>query len=79
MLPETPVDEHVMRYTRPSHTVVIAQPGRTISDLVETALRPLLRSQRKRETIAPLPPFHSGGAVIDIADHDALYQAIEGR
>jgi hypothetical protein len=56
-----------------------ARQDRTMSDLVETALRIMLRSQRKRETIAPLPTFHSGGALVDIADHDALYQAMEGR
>jgi hypothetical protein len=26
-----------------------------------------------------LPSFHSGGALVDIADRDALYQAMEGR
>ena len=53
--------------------------GRTMSELVETALRLLLRSQRKREKIVTLPSFHSGGALVDIADRDALYQAMEGR
>jgi metal-responsive CopG/Arc/MetJ family transcriptional regulator len=56
-----------------------ARQGRTMSEMVETALRLLLRSQRKRETIAALPTFHSGGALVDIADRDALYQAMEGR
>jgi Arc/MetJ family transcription regulator len=56
-----------------------ARQGRTMSELVESALRLLLRSQRKRQKIAPLPTFHSGGALVDIADHDALYQAKEGR
>ena len=53
--------------------------GRTMSELVETALRLLLRSQRKREKIVALPSFHSGGNLVDIADRDALYQAMEGR
>jgi hypothetical protein len=53
--------------------------GRTMSELVETALRLLLRSPRRRETIPPLPTFHSGGALVDIADRNALYQAMEGR
>ena len=56
-----------------------ARQGRTMSELVESALRLLLRSQRKRQKIAPLPTFHSGGARVDIADRDALYQAMEGR
>jgi len=56
-----------------------ARQGRTMSEMVESALRLLLRSQRKREKIAPLPTFRSGGALVDVADRDALYQAMEGR
>lgn len=56
-----------------------ARQGRTMSELVETALRLLLRSQRNRAPIPLLPKFHSGGALLDIADRDALYQAMEGR
>lgn len=56
-----------------------ARQGRTMSEMVETALRLLLRSQRKREKIPTLPTFHSGGALVDIADRDALYHAMEGR
>jgi Ribbon-helix-helix protein, copG family len=56
-----------------------ARQGRTMSELVETALRLLFRAQRKTEEPAPLPTFHSGGALVDVADRDALYQAMEGR
>ena len=56
-----------------------ARQGRTMSDLVETALRLLFRSQKKREDLPPLPTFRSGGTLVDVADRDALYQAMEGR
>ena len=56
-----------------------ARQGRTMSDLVETALRLLLRSRPKRGEIPALPTFGSGGALVDIADRDALYSAMEGR
>ena len=56
-----------------------ARQGRTMSDLVETALRLLFRSQRAPEELPPLPAFHSGGALVEVADRDALYQAMEGR
>jgi plasmid stability protein len=56
-----------------------ARQGRTMSDLVETALRLMLGSQRKRAAIPQLPTFRSGGALVDIADRDALYRAMEGR
>jgi hypothetical protein len=38
-----------------------ARQGRTMSELVETALRMLLRSQRKRGPMPALPTFRSGG------------------
>ncbi len=42
-----------------------ARQGRTMSELVESALRLLLRSQRKRDKIVALPTFHGGGTLID--------------
>lgn len=56
-----------------------ARTGRTMSDLVETALRNLLRAQREREPLPRLPSFDGGGALVDIADRDALYRTMEGR
>jgi ABC-type phosphate transport system ATPase subunit len=56
-----------------------ARQKRTMSELVETALRGLFRSQKKRNPVPSLPVFHSGGTRVDVADRDALYQAMEGR
>jgi hypothetical protein len=50
-----------------------------LSELVETALHLLLSSQRKRGRIPALPTFRSGGTLVDVADRDALYHAMEGR
>jgi hypothetical protein len=55
-----------------------ARQGRTMSDLVETALRNLFRSQNAVAELPSLPVFHSGGAFVDIADRNALSQAMEG-
>lgn len=55
-----------------------ARHGRTISELVKMALR-LVRSRPTSGALPDLPSFHSGGALVDIADRDALYQAMEGR
>ncbi len=55
-----------------------ARQGRTMSELVETALRLLLRAQRKPAKIPPLPTFNSGGMRVDIADREAFYDAMEG-
>jgi plasmid stability protein len=56
-----------------------ARQGRTMSDLVETALRNLLQRQKKPAELSPLPNFTSVGSFVDVGDRDALYQAMEGR
>lgn len=58
-----------------------ARQGRTMSELVESALRLLLEEpQRSGDAELPaLPSFRSGGHVVDVADRDALYEAMEGR
>ncbi len=56
-----------------------ARTGRTMSELVETALRCLLQSKLEPVALTPLPSFKSGGALVDIADREALYRAMEGR
>ena len=56
-----------------------ARQRRTMSELVETVLRLLFRSRRKAPDLEPLPAFRSGGALVDVADRTALYEAMEGR
>jgi hypothetical protein len=56
-----------------------ARQGRTMSELVETALRMFFKPQKRSEELPTLPTFRSGGAMVDVADRDALYQAMEGR
>ncbi len=48
-----------------------ARQGRTMSELVESALRRLLRSHRTPKKIVALPTFRSGGTLVDIADREA--------
>jgi hypothetical protein len=51
-----------------------------MSALVETALRLLLQQPRGgRRDLPPLPRWKSGGALVDIDDRDAVYEAMEGR
>lgn len=69
------IDDTVMTQLR----LEAARQGRTMSELVETALRGLFRSEQGRTELPPLPTFQSGGARVDLADRDALYQAMEGR
>lgn len=52
--------------------------GRTMSELVETALRLLFRMQRARPELPSLPAFRSGGHLVDIADREALFRVMDG-
>lgn len=56
-----------------------ARQGRTMSELVETALRLLFKSPKDPRKLPLLPTFKGGGHLVDIADRDALYHAMEGR
>jgi hypothetical protein len=56
-----------------------ARRGCSFSELVEAALRPLLRPRRRSAKLPPLPTFRSGGALVDVAGRDALYDVMEGR
>lgn len=58
-----------------------ARQNRTMSELVEAALRLLFHSgqQQRKKKLAPLPTFHGGKPLVDIADRDALYDVMEGR
>jgi hypothetical protein len=53
--------------------------GCTMSELVESALRTLFQSDKSQGRIPALPKFRSGGPLVDIADREALYHAMEGR
>jgi hypothetical protein len=53
--------------------------GRTMSDLVESALRLLFRVKREKAELPPLPSFRSEGTLVDIANREALYEVMEHR
>lgn len=56
-----------------------ARRGCTMSELMESALRLLLTAKKASLPTPSLPKFKSGGPLVDIADRDALYEAMEGR
>jgi hypothetical protein len=49
----------------------------TMSALVEAALRRYLDVPEPPKKSPPLPTFNMGGALVDIADRNALYDAME--
>ena len=54
-----------------------AKQGRTMSDLVETALRTMFQSRGRNKKLPPLPEFSTGGARVNVANRDALYEVME--
>ncbi len=71
------IDDGIMRRLK----IEAVRRGRTISELVEAALRQLLESPREKKPakLPPLPSCKLGSELVNIADRDALYQAMEGR
>ncbi|MEE8408400.1 MAG: ribbon-helix-helix protein, CopG family [Myxococcota bacterium] len=56
-----------------------ARRDSTMSELVEVALRRMLDDKVPPVELPDLPSFDGGGTRVDVADRDALYQAMEGR
>lgn len=53
-----------------------ARQDTTISALVEAALRAFLRRPRRKADLPPLPSFRGGVPKVDIADREALDEAM---
>lgn len=72
------IDEGVMRRLKQR----AAQEGKTMSELVESALRTLLEVRPVATPLPPLPTFHSGGFLVNIDSRaeylDALDDELEG-
>jgi len=54
-----------------------AKQGRTMSELVEAALRAMFQPRARSEKHPPLPEFSTGGARVNVANRDALYEVME--
>ncbi len=70
------IDDEIMRRLKAE----AARRGTTISNLVESALRAMLEDRTDAPPeLPPLPSFDLGSSSVDVADRDALFQAMEGR
>ncbi len=58
-----------------------AHQNKTMSELVEAALRLFFETSRKlkKKKLPPLPTFDGGGFLMDISDRNALYNGMEDR
>ena len=54
-----------------------AKQHKTVGELVEAALRALLRHKPEAVETPPLPEFRSGGARVDVANRAILYDVME--
>ena len=50
--------------------------GKTMSELVESALRGIMEPRPVEAKLPPLPEFSGGGARVDVADRETLYEVI---
>lgn len=70
------IDDGVMRRLKQE----AARQGLTLSELVEAALRRMLDpAETESRTLPPLPVFNGGRLLVDVADREALYDAMDGR
>ena len=71
------IDDTVMARLRQES----ARSRRTMSELVEAGLRLLLQSEQSDPPpkLPALPTLRSGGHAVDVADRDALFQAMDER
>ena len=71
------IDDTVMARLRQE----AARQRKTMSELVEAALRLLFHSaqQSKKKRLRQLPTWRGGKPRVDIADRNALYDFMEGR
>lgn len=67
------IDDKVMKQLKRE----AVRRGCTMSELVESALRLLLQAKQGPKDLPPLPGFHGGAELVDIANRDALYDAME--
>ena len=53
--------------------------GRTLTELVEMALRLFLQRPKQVRNLPPLPRFSGGRLLVDVSKRDDLYRVMEGR
>ena len=67
------IDDQVMKRLKQE----AARQNRTISELVESALRAFLKPAKRSPKLPPLPTFNSGGHLVDISNRDELYKVLD--
>jgi len=69
------IDDQVMKRLRRE----AARLDTTMSELVETALRRLLAPHHMPDPLPPIPTFHAGRTLVDVANRDSLFDLMDER
>jgi hypothetical protein len=67
------IDDKIMKRLKEES----ARQGRTMSELLETALRSMFQSRKSRKGLPPLPTFEGGIPRVNVANREALEDFIE--
>ena len=69
------IDDKIMRRLKEESV----RQGRTMSELLESALRAMFQSRKSRKDLPPLPTFEGGTPRLNVANREALEEFMEGR
>jgi Ribbon-helix-helix protein, copG family len=69
------IDDKIMKRLKEESV----RQGRTMSDLLEAALRAMFRLRKSRKDLPPLPTFEGGIPRVNVANREALEDFLEGR
>jgi ribbon-helix-helix CopG family protein len=69
------IDDKIMKRLKEES----ARQGKTMSELLETALRAMFQSHRSPVELPPLPTFEGGIPPVNVANREALEDFMEGR
>lgn len=69
------IDDKIMKRLKEES----ARQGRTMSELLESALRAMFQSRKPRTELPPLPAFAGGIPRVNVANREAVEDFMEGR
>jgi Ribbon-helix-helix protein, copG family len=69
------IDDKIMKRLKEESV----RQGKTMSELLESALRAMFQSRRSATELPPLPTFEGGIPRVNVANREALEDFIEGR
>jgi hypothetical protein len=69
------IDDKIMKRLKEE----AARRGRTMSELLESALRAMFQSRKSRKDLPPLPTFEGGIPRVNVANREALEDFMDGR